>query len=214
MHQPMTTTLCIDILTDSSRAIFKNVGHRCPMHILLFIRSNAEIPSSLFPSSPSHQYPPTPKPALHPNTPPPPAGPPITIHLLQPPTRNHATHPSINNPFPYSRAARPRLLYANHRVSHNSPASDPNPQMPFAPSHRPSKAPPPFPPPTASRLRRGLASPLPLEPPWSVISDVEKVRSMHFFVRRAIVAKRASWGMGGREQDGGREGAVLMRGSG
>lgn len=70
MHQPMTTTLCMDILTESSRAIFKNVGHWCPIYILLFIESNTEIPSSLFPSSPSHQYPPTPKPALHPNPPP------------------------------------------------------------------------------------------------------------------------------------------------
>jgi len=47
-----------------------------------------------------------------------------------------------------------------------------------------------------------------------VISAVEKVRSMHFFVRRGILAKRASRGMGGREEDGGRDGAVLMRGSG
>jgi hypothetical protein len=152
MHQPMTTTLCIDILTDSSRAIFKNVGHRCPMHILLFIRSNAEIPSSLFPSSPSHQYPPTPKPALHPNTPPPPppARPSPSTSSNPPPEITPLTPPSTT----------PSLTPAPHAHASSTPITasltTPQPQTPIlkcpSPHHTAPARPPPLSPPQRLRV--------------------------------------------------------------
>jgi len=147
MHQPMTTTLCIDILTDSSRAIFKNVGHRCPMHILLFIRSNAEIPSSLFPKSPTHTNPPTQNPRLHPNPPPPPRRP--AHHHPPPPTPHPKSRhsPLHQQPLPLLPRRTPTPpLRQSPRLS-QLPSLRPQSSNALRPITPPQQGPPPFPPP-------------------------------------------------------------------